>query len=180
LGAYGDAGAVLTNDEELSKKVKMYANHGALKKHHHEFEGVNSRLDGLQAAILETKLKFIDEWTNKRIDAAAKYSALLSGINEIITPRTRKNSKHVFHVYNIRVEKRNQLQNVLKEAGIETSIHYPTALPNMPAYRYLNHKKSDFPIASAYQDKILSLPIFPEITDEQIGYVVKVLEEFFS
>ena len=172
LGAYGDAGAILTNDDELARKARMYANHGALKKHFHEFEGVNSRLDGLQAAILNTKLTFIDKWTNKRIAAAAKYSSLLSDVNEIVTPKTRENSKHVFHVYIIRVEKRDELQKKLNEAGIETAIHYPTALPNMPAYKYLNHKPSDFPVASAYQEKILSLPIFPEMTDEQISYVV--------
>lgn len=180
LGAYGDAGAILTNSDELAKKARMYANHGALKKHIHEFEGINSRLDGLQAAILETKLKHIDEWTKKRIAAAAKYSVLLSDVNEIVTPKTRENCKHVFHVYNIRAEKRDQLQNALKEAGIATSVHYPTALPNMPAYQYLNHKPSDFPFATANQDSILSLPIFPEITDEQIGYVVENIIRFYN
>lgn len=180
LGAYGDAGAILTNDEELAKKARMYANHGALKKHYHEFEGVNSRLDGLQAAILDTKLKYIAEWTNKRIEAAARYSLLLADLKEIVTPKTRENGKHVFHVYNIRAEKRDQLQRALKDAGIDTAIHYPTALPNMPAYRYLKHKKTDFPVASEYQDKILSLPIYPEITDMQIGYVVKEIERFYS
>jgi dTDP-4-amino-4,6-dideoxygalactose transaminase len=180
LGAYGDAGAVLTADDELAQKVKMYANHGALKKHFHEFEGVNSRLDGLQGAILDVKLNYIDEWTNKRIAAAAKYSVLLSGVKEIVTPKTRENCKHVFHVYNIRAKKRDQLKDALKDSGIETAIHYPVALPNMPAYRYLNHKPYDFPIASAYQDEIMSLPIFPEITDEQIKYVVEKIKDFYT
>ncbi len=180
LGAYGDAGAILTNDDELARKARMYANHGALRKHIHEFEGINSRLDGLQAAILDTKLAHIGEWTDKRIAAAAKYATLLSDVKEIVTPETRKNSKHVFHVYNIRTAKRDQLKDALDKAGIGTAIHYPTALPNMPAYRYLNHKKTDFPVATAYQDKILSLPIFPEITDEQIGYVVDRIKDFMN
>lgn len=158
----------------------MYANHGALKKHFHEFEGVNSRLDGLQAAILDAKLRHIDEWTGKRIAAAAKYSALLADVKEIVTPKTRENCKHVFHVYNIRAERRDQLQDALKKAEIDTAIHYPTALPNMPAYQYLNYKPSDFPVATANQNSILSLPIFPEITDEQIGYVVDRIKDFIN
>lgn len=180
LGAYGDAGAILTNDDDLAKKSRMYANHGALKKHFHEFEGVNSRLDGLQAAILDAKLRHIDEWTGKRIAAAAKYSALLADVKEIVTPKTRENCKHVFHVYNIRAERRDQLQDALKKAEIDTAIHYPTALPNMPAYQYLNYKPSDFPVATANQNSILSLPIFPEITDEQIGYVVDRIKDFIN
>lgn len=180
LGAYGDAGAILTNNDELAMKVRMYANHGALKKHNHEFEGVNSRLDGLQAAILDAKLRYISEWTEKRIAAAGIYSSLLSGVHEITTPKTRENCKHVFHVYNIRTENRDRLKQILNEAGIETAIHYPTALPNMPAYRYLSHKTSDFPVASAYQDRILSLPIFPEITSEQIEYVVNIINKSLS
>jgi dTDP-4-amino-4,6-dideoxygalactose transaminase len=180
LGAYGDAGAILTNDADLARIFKMYANHGALKKHFHDFEGINSRLDGLQAAILSVKLKYIDEWTEKRIEVAKTYSELLSDVKEIKLPAIRKNAKHVFHVYNIRAERRDDLRNYLGEHQIETAVHYPSALPNMPAYKYLSHTPDDFPVASDSVKNILSLPIFPEITKEQIDYVVNTIKNFYK
>jgi dTDP-4-amino-4,6-dideoxygalactose transaminase len=179
LGAYGDAGAIVTNDPELARKFQMYANHGALKKHFHDFEGVNSRLDGLQAAILDVKLKYIDEWTEKRIQVAAVYSEMLSDVKEVVPPVVRKNAKHVYHVYNIRAKHRDELRDYLNERQIETAIHYPSALPNMPAYQYLGHRPSDFPAATEAVKNILSLPIFPEITRQQIEFVVNTIKEFY-
>ncbi len=180
LGAYGDAGAIITNDDDLAVKMRMFANHGALKKHIHFMEGINSRLDGIQAAILNVKLKYIDDWNKKRIDIASRYNELLSGIDEIMVPFIMANARHIFHLYVIRSNKRDELQDYLKQNNISTAIHYPTALPNLPAYSYLNLKPSDFPVATKYEKEILSLPIYPELTEEQILFVVNKIKQFFS
>ena len=180
LGAYGDAGAILTDNQDLADKMRKYANHGALKKHFHEFEGVNSRLDGLQAAILSAKLPHIHSWSTARQKIAHRYIELLNDIKEVVTPEIRPDSKHVFHVFNIRCKDRDGLKEYLEKNGVSVAIHYPTALPNMPAYTYLNHKPSDFPVASGYQDKILSLPIYPEMDEEKIYYVVQLVKEFYN
>ena len=179
LGAYGDAGAIITNDDNFAVKARMYANHGALIKHKHEVEGINSRLDGMQAAILSVKLKHISEWNNKRLENAILYNKLLTGIDGIAIPQICENVKHVFHLYVIRAANREALQKYLAEKGISTGIHYPTPLPLLPAYRYLNHTPSDFPIASDYMDKILSLPMFPELTEGQIEYITDCIKGFF-
>lgn len=179
LGAYGDAGCIITNDDKLAEKCKMYARHGALKKHQHLLEGINSRMDGIQAAILTVKLPYILYWTALRIKAADLYDKYLADISGIYIPIRREETKHTFHLYVIRTNKRDSLAEFLKSKGIETAIHYPTALPNLPAYAYLGHEPTDFPIASAYQDQILSLPIYPEISEEMIAYVAESIREFF-
>lgn len=180
LGAYGDAGAIITDDDELATKIRMFANHGALKKHDHKIEGINSRMDGLQAAILSVKLPHIDEWNARRLQNALLYNELLSNIENVQTPKIRHNVKHIFHLYVIRVKQRDELIDFLKQREISTGIHYPTALPFLAAYSYLNHSEEEFPIAYDYQSKILSLPMFPELKKEQIEYVVKSIEEYFS
>ena len=180
LGAYGDAGCIITNNDELALKVRMYARHGALKKHQHQIEGINSRMDGLQAAILDAKLPHILKWTDLRIKNAGLYDKHLAGIEDIILPKVRPDTKHTFHLYVIRTGRRNQLAEFLKENGIETAVHYPVALPNMKAYEYLGHSPADFPIASQFQDEILSLPLFPELTEQQIIYVAGKIREFFA
>lgn len=179
LGAYGDAGAIITNNDELAEKCRMYANHGALKKHHHQIEGINSRLDGLQAAILSVKLKYIDDWNEKRFQNALFYNALLKDIPGLRTPLVRKDSKHIFHVYCIQVVDREKLIINLAGNGIDTQIHYPTMLPFMPAYSYLNYSYKDFPTAYMIQDKILSLPMYPELRKEEIEYIAKVINQFY-
>ena len=158
----------------------MFANHGALKKHHHEFEGINSRLDGLQAAILSVKLNHIHDWTDLRIQHAAAYSALLSNMPGIITPVTHVNGKHVFHLYVIRSDKRDELQIHLKEQDISTGIHYPTALPFLKAYNYLGHSNEDFPVSYKFQKEILSLPMYPELSIKQIKFVSETIGKFYS
>lgn len=180
LGAYGDAGAIITNDSSLAVKCKMYARHGAQKKHHHEFEGINSRLDGLQAAILSAKLPYILDWTAARIRCADAYDKLLAHFPEIVIPKRREKTQHSFHLYVIRAENRDGLVQHLKACNIDTAIHYPQALPNLNAYSYLGHQASDFPVASAYQSQILSLPIYPELTKSQIEYVAECIESFYS
>ena len=180
LGAYGDAGCMITNDDVLAEKCRMYANHGALKKHHHIMEGLNSRLDGLQAAILTAKLPYILKWTDSRISNAELYDKHLSGISQLLIPVVRPGSKHSFHLYVVRVEKRDELMAFLKENSIETAIHYPTALPNLPCYKYLGNTTAQFPVATALQSEILSLPLYPELTEEQIRHVAAVIRQFYS
>jgi dTDP-4-amino-4,6-dideoxygalactose transaminase len=180
LGAYGDAGCILTNNDELAEKCRMYANHGALKKHNHQIEGINSRLDGLQAAILTAKLPYIQKWNDKRLQNALIYNELLQNVEEITIPQIRPNCKHIFHLYVIRTNKRDELQNFLNKHGIQTAVHYPVALPLMPAYKHLNYSEKDILIASQYMNEILSLPMYPELEKEQIEYVVSVIKEFFK
>ena len=179
LGAYGDAGCILTDDDVFALKCRKFARHGALNKHQHEMEGINSRLDGIQAAVLKTKLPHILDWTEKRKKVADKYNEMLKGIGDVVTPSVRENSQHSYHLYVVRTKKRNELKSYLSEKGVQTAIHYPVALPNMKAYEYLSYSKEDFPIASNYENKILSLPIFPEMTEEQIIYVCSCIKSFY-
>ncbi len=180
LGAYGDAGCIITNDDVLAENCRMYSHHGALKKHQHQMEGINSRLDGLQAAILNAKLPYLAVWTEKRIQNAALYDKWLAKIPGITLPKQRPDTKHTWHLYVIRCGKRQQLAEYLFEKGIETSVHYPTALPNLPAYKYLGHKPADFPVATELQDQILSLPLYPEMTEEMIAHVADSIRSFFA
>lgn len=177
LGAYGDAGAIISNDDHFATKARMFANHGALKKHHHEMEGINSRLDGMQAAILSVKLKYIREWNDKRLQNALRYNELLADVEGIIAPSIHPDVKHVFHLYVIRTAQRENLQSHLKKHGIASGIHYPTALPFLKAYEYLGHKPEDFPLAHQYTSQILSLPMYPELTKAQLICVADAIKE---
>ncbi len=180
LGAYGDAGALITNNDELAIRCKMYARHGALKKHEHQMEGINSRLDGLQAAILSVKLDHIAEWTEKRIELASYYTKQFQNSKHVITPAVRPDTRHTFHLYVIRVKNREQLQQYLKEKGVETAIHYPAPLPFLPAYAYLKHTADDFPVSFSYKEEILSLPLYPELTHAEIDYIVAAVNDFYA
>lgn len=180
LGAYGDAGCIITNDDALAEKCRMYARHGALKKHQHQIEGVNSRMDGIQAAVLNVKLPHILNWTNNRISNADLYDRYLSDIAEITLPARRKDTKHTFHLYVIRTQNRDALASHLASLGIETAVHYPTSLHNLPAYVYLGHKADDFPISNTYQSEILSLPMYPELSEKHIEFVANSIKSFFK
>ncbi len=180
LGAYGDAGAVVTNDDGLARKIRLFANHGSLQKHIHEIEGINSRLDAIQAVVLNAKLPHIEDWNKARHEHGLRYNALLEGIPGVKTPKLRANAFHIFHVYSVRVPRRDALAEHLKVKGVATGIHYPVALPFMPAYAYLGHKPADFPAAHAAQDEILSLPMYPELADAQIEYVAASIREFYE
>ena len=180
LGAYGDAGAIIINDDELADKMRMFANHGDLKKHEHQIEGINSRMDGLQAAILSVKLKYIDEWNQKRYQNALLYNQKLKDVKDIVLPKIRSNASHVFHLYVIRSKKRDQLRAFLQKQGISTGIHYPVALPFLNAYSFLNHKPEDFPVAYRYQSGILSLPMYPELKGDAITIITDAIKEFFK
>lgn len=180
LGAWGDAGAIVTNDPELARKCRMYANHGALVKHQHLMEGVNSRLDGLQAALLTAKLAHIAKWTRARQLVAAKYDSLLENVGDIRVPRSRAGASNVYHLYVIRTARRDELKAYLSQNDIETAIHYPTALPFLPAYQYFGASREAFPWAAHLPSQILSLPMYPELSDEQIQFVVSKIRAFFN
>jgi dTDP-4-amino-4,6-dideoxygalactose transaminase len=179
LGAYGDAGVVVTDNDELALKARMFANHGRVDKYDHEIEGVNSRLDGLQAAILGVKLKYLEKWSEARRKNAYLYNEYLKG-TDLVTPVEIDNIKAVYHLYVVRVKKelRQGLQEYLKSKGISTGIHYPIALPNLKAYSYLNHNGNDFPEATNASQEILSLPMFPELDEKQISYITGKIKEF--
>ena len=180
LGAYGDAGAILTNDDALAEKCRMYANHGALKKHQHLMQGINSRLDGLQAAILSAKLPHILEWTKLRQQKATYYQEVLAGIPQITLPQVRPHTEHTWHLYVILAEQRDELAEFLQTQGIETAIHYPVPLPFMPAYAHLGGTTTDFPAVAQNQPRILSLPIYPELSNTQMDAVAKGIRQFYG
>ena len=174
LGAYGDAGAIVTNDGEFAKNARMFANHGRKEKYNHEFEGVNSRLDGIQAAILDVKLRYLERWIERRRSIAKMYDEELKDI--VITPAVLPDVRHVYHLYVIRVKNRNRVREFLAEKEIHTGIHYPIPLPFLKAYSYLGHKPEDFPATYSLKDEILSLPIHGDMTDDQVEYVIKQLK----
>ena len=179
LGAYGDAGAILTNDIELANKCRMFANHGQLIKHQHEMEGINSRMDGLQAAILNVKLNYIKEWTEKRRENAQYYSKLLKDIKEVNIPKVRKGSKHSFHLFVIRAINRDLLKNYLESKGISVSIHYPNALPNLKCYENIIIE-DEFEISTKNEKEILSLPLYPELKQDQMKYIASEIKFFYE
>jgi len=169
LGAYGDAGCIVTNDDALANWTATFARHGG--KGEHVMEGINSRMDGLQAAILNVKLPHLPAWTTARSRVAARYNELLSGIDSLTTPKVGSDRTHVYHLYVVASDQRDSLKKALTDSEITTSLNYPKALPFYPAYAYLGHKSADFPVAYRNQSRILSLPIFPEMTNEMIEYV---------
>jgi dTDP-4-amino-4,6-dideoxygalactose transaminase len=172
LGAMGDAGALTTNDARLAERMAMFARHGGLTKGDHRIEGMNSRLDGLQAAVLSVKLKHLPAWTAKRRALAVEYTGALGRIAGIATPAVAAGRDPVWHLYVVRHERRDALAAHLAARGIQTVVNYPVALPFVPAYARFGHQSEDFPNAHRHQSRILSLPIFPEMTPAQLGAVV--------
>lgn len=178
LGAMGDAGALTTPDAALAAKMAMFARHGGVKKGDHRMEGVNSRLDGLQAAILSVKLRYLPAWTRSRRSLAKQYDKLLSECAGVSSPMAPHDREHVYHLYVIQHELRDALAAHLSADGIQTVINYPVALPFLPAYERFKHQPEDFPVAHHAQSRILSLPIFPEMTDAQLMAVAKSIASF--
>lgn len=178
LGAYGDAGAIVCNDEALARKCRMIANHGRVDKYNHEFEGRNSRLDGLQAAILSVKLKHLDVWTECRIKIAELYLEKLHGVGDIILPKREEWVKQVYHLFVIRTAKRDNLQKYLSEKNIQTGVHYPIALSKLKAYKYLNQDKEDMN-ANRYDNMLLSLPIGEHLDESDILKVSEYIHSFY-
>ncbi|MFM2375831.1 MAG: hypothetical protein RLZZ165_928 [Bacteroidota bacterium] len=176
LGAYGDAGALFTDDPGLAEKVTMICNHGAKKKYHHERIGVNSRLDSIQAAVLDVKLRHLDAFNSRRRQAAGWYDQLLGGVAGISIPERPAYSSHIFHQYTVRIlsgrENRDRLQSRLAERGIPTMIYYPVPLHLQEAYAPYGFKQGDFPVSEACSDQVLSLPMHSELERAEVEYIV--------
>jgi len=179
LGAYGDAGAILTNSEPIARKCRMIANHGRIDKYNHEFEGRNSRLDGLQAAILNVKLRHLEIWIEKRNTVAQGYFAGLENTPQIYLPRIKEEVRHAFHLFVIQTTQRNDLVAHLSENGIQTGIHYPTPLPKLKAYSYLGQTEENM-TAYGQSSNLLSLPVGEHIDKKDTDYIVTKINEFFS
>jgi dTDP-4-amino-4,6-dideoxygalactose transaminase len=197
LGACGEGGAVTTNDPEIARKVSMLRDHGQAKKYYHDFEGYNGRLDTIQCGILRIKLRHLEEWNEKRRHNASLYNQLLntsalqhentatpqhsstSALNTVITPYVPSWSKPVFHLYVIRAPKRDELQKYLLDHGIGTGLHYPIPLHLQKAYSNNGYEKGMFPITERVASEILSLPMFPQLTEEQIAYITTKIKEFY-
>jgi dTDP-4-amino-4,6-dideoxygalactose transaminase len=176
LGAMGDAGCLVTNRDDLADFAALFARHGG--KNNHQIEGINSRMDGLQAAILNVKLQHINRWTELRQRHAREYDARLSELPGIICPARRPEGTHVYHLYVIQTERRDALRSFLQERGIPTVVNYPAPLPLYPAYRYLGHSRADFPVAARHAEQIVSLPLYPEMTSDDLLRVTRAIAEF--
>ncbi len=179
LGAYGDGGAVVTNDAALAEKVSAFRTFGGREKHYYPLQGFNSRLDALQAAILGVKLKYLGEWLEIRRKNAALYTALLSDL-PVVTPVVLPHSQSVFHLYVIQTERRDELARYLAGKGIATGIHYPIPIHLQPSYKELGHKRGDFTVTETLAGRILSLPLCPELKEEEIKYIAHCLREFYK
>ena len=188
LGAYGEAGAVVTNNDELSKILIKLREHGQSEKYYHDLFGHNYRMEGIQGAVLGVKLKHLESWTDGRRRVAAKYKELLGNLDQISLPVELPNHKHVYHLYVVRVngkslesreETRNKLQSFLSKNEIASGLHYPVPLHLQKCFKYLGYKKGDFPVTEDLAQTGISLPMYPELTDEQIEYVALIIKEFF-
>ncbi len=179
LGAFGDAGAVVTNDTDLAEKIRKLANHGRAHKakYEHEIEGFNSRLDSLQAAVLRVKLRHLKKWTEARQEKAQTYDRMLNSLENVIRPEIPGKDQHVFHLYVVRVRNRDEVYQNLQKKNVLAGIHYPIALPYLKAYEYMGHSAGDFPVALKLSKEILSLPLYPEMTLEAQSEVVRSLKE---
>ena len=180
LGAYGEAGAVVTNNAALAESMATFRDHGQEKKYFHKMVGWNARMDGFQGAVLSVKMKYIEKWTRMRQQNAVMYNELLADVEEIETPMIREGAESVYHLYVIQTDNRDDLQAYLADNGIGTGLHYPIPLHLQEAYRYLGYKEGDFPVAERAAKRVLSLPMFPELTEEQIGYVCGKIKDFIS
>jgi dTDP-4-amino-4,6-dideoxygalactose transaminase len=180
LGAYGEGGAVVTDNAEIANHIRMLRDHGQPKKYYHDYVGYNYRMDGFQGAVLSAKLKYLQEWTDRRNDIARCYSDGLGGIDGLKVPHVRDNAISAFHLYVIHTEKRDELMKYLNEQGIAAGLHYPIPIHLQKAYKHLNYKKGDFSVTERNANQCLSLPLYPEITDKQIRFVVSYIEKYFS
>jgi dTDP-4-amino-4,6-dideoxygalactose transaminase len=181
LGAYGDGGAIVTNDDEVALKIRMFANHGRVDKYDHKIEGINSRLDGLQAAILSVKLQHLEAWTASRRQLASFYNTLLED-SQIVTPVEIESARAVYHLYVVRLRNgtRDAVCAEMLRRGIGVGIHYPIALPNLQAYSHLSEEKGRYPEATLASQEILSLPLYPELQQVEAQYIVETLIDIYS
>ena len=178
LGAYGDAGAVVTNDENLANTIRMMKDHGRSQKYLHDFPGVNSRLDNLQAAVLGVKLAHMEEWNEARRSIAALYRSALAEFSWLSLPTEIDGGRHVYHLYVVQSDNRDDLMTHLANQGISTGIHYPVPLHIQPAFAFMGHRTGDFPVSEKLGNSVLSLPMYPELDDRQLARVVGALRAF--
>lgn len=179
LGAYGDGGAVVTDDAALAGRVRMLRNLGMQVKYHHEIKGFNHRLDTMQAAVLRVKLPHLDDWNAARRRVARQYDDRLADL-PVVTPYTPDWAEHIYHLYVIRPENRDALQNYLKQAGIASGLHYPMPIHLQPAYQELGYQEGDFPVTEQYAKEILSLPMYSELAPDAVDYVVNTIKAFLE
>jgi dTDP-4-amino-4,6-dideoxygalactose transaminase len=180
LGAYGEGGAVVTDDADIANHIRMLRDHGQTKKYYHDFVGYNYRMDGFQGAVLSIKLKYLQEWTDRRNDIARCYNEGLGGIDELKVSHVRYNTVSAYHLYVIHTEKRDNLMQYLSEQGISAGFHYPIPIHLQKAYRHLNYKKGDFPFTEKNAKQCLSLPLYAEMSNEQIEVVISSIFKYFS
>lgn len=176
LGAYGEAGAVVTNDDTLAEKMMIFRDHGQAKKYYHSMIGWNARMDGIQGAVLSVKMKYIAEWNESRRKHAQEYDSLLSTVTGVIKPYVADYAKHVYHIYAIRVKQRDRIMTKLAEKGVSCGIHYPVPIHLQDAYSFLHLGQGSFPVAEQCASEFLSLPMFAELNKDQIAYVIEILK----
>lgn len=179
LGAFGDAGMLVTNNKQLAQKVRELRNYGQTQKYVHKYLAYNRRLDTIQAAVLNIKLKHLEAGNNRRLKIARLYNKLLQNL-PLLTPQIPENQIPAFHLYVIRTRKRDSLAIYLKKNGISTGIHYPIPIHLQPAYKNLGHKKGDFPVTEKLATEILSLPLYPDLKDSQVEYMTSIIKRFFT
>lgn len=180
LGAYGEGGAIVTNDDALAENMKIFRDHGQAQKYYHGIIGWNARLDGIQGAVLNVKLKYLQAWNDARRKHAQDYTAGLSEVKEVVVPQEADYTRHVYHIYAIRVNDRDKLMAHLNEKDIACGIHYPVPVHLQDAYRFLKKGKGSFPVAEKCAEQYLSLPMFAELSDEQVAYVVEQIKEYYA
>jgi dTDP-4-amino-4,6-dideoxygalactose transaminase len=180
LGAYGEAGSVVTSDSGLAEKIRMLRDHGQTRKYYHAMIGWNGRMDGIQGAVLSVKLKYLSGWNDARRGHAALYDSLLAGLKGITLPREMDYARHVYHIYAVRTKNRAALESFLAGKGIACLIHYPLPIHLQDAYRSFGLESGNFPIAEKYAGELLSLPMYPELAESQIEHVAREIRNFFS
>lgn len=177
LGAYGEAGGVVTNNAEVAARIRMIRDHGQSKKYFHKVIGWNARMDGIQGAVLSVKLKYIDQWNELRRQHAHEYDNLLASVPGVLTPKVAPYGTHVYHIYALRMANREEVMSRLRQNGVACGIHYPLPLHQQEAYEYLNYKQGDFPISEKCCAEYISLPMFAELTPTQILHVAETLKQ---
>ena len=180
LGAYGEGGGIVTDDEALAAKIRMFRDHGQAKKYYHDMIGWNARLDGIQGAVLDVKLKYLNDWNEARRRHARDYTAGLSSIKDVVVPQEAEYAKHVYHIYALRVQNRDKFMAYLNEKGIACGIHYPIPLHLQNAYAFMQKGPGSFPAAEKCAAEYVSLPMFAELTDEQVAYVIEQIKEYYG
>lgn len=180
LGAYGEGGIVTTNNDELAQKVRLLRDHGSPERYHHEMIGLNGRLDEIQAAVLRAKLPHLDSWNSRRRANAARYTESLTDLDAVLTPYVADYSEHAFHLYVLQLRHRDDLASHLRDGGIGVGIHYPIPCHLQPAFRFLGYTEGDLPVTEEIATRVISLPMYPELTAEQCVYVVDAIRDFYG